>query len=608
MMSGEHRLLSIRDAFAHARSIRRISGTSSPHAPSFTRLMSAILYRSVDLVTMEDWLALYESTLPESKTFHPSVKWDDLVARVFEYLDKVSDRFDVIHPIHPLYGWPYQAASQSRPGDFKKKLSSGYGYPAAFKPESMAFTGSKDRELVYLSQGHDRFKSSSLSLADFAARVVEQQHFATNGRKTSLHTKAVTLDGVAAKVSISVPRTTTTLGSLVTVEGPSLASSLMMNTPPYVKFIANDGIAEDIVATARNMQANDIPFWERDFAPVGIQTISTPRGPAELYAFPRILNTHVVEDVNGEPRVTTVVECVGDSYEPRKGDEKDYTLITETDGMSARASLLGDKGDATGVKVATVGSIHNAWMPEWAALDVLLGLTDDELGRAPRNVSLAGDVVVSRRNKQIPTNFDIHVYTIRFGDKNGYINLIQSGTLRLNTALMIEQEVADSIKTRDKARLDDVIASVPGVRRVVRNAVKSGTKLIERFGFFDGKLRVVMTGCEISKGGSPEIPVKSDLVEVALKMAESEFLDWLVQYKVGDSAGEGMGLVEWERDWNIRLHRLAADLENLSVEGFSNQIFGSRVVGNFEFGYASARQEFMKYLPAINKRTGEADE
>ena len=82
--------VSIRTAFAEARSIRELGGELPTQTFAITRLLLAILYRVADNNVTDDlWEAWWHDGLP--------------LVEINAYLDRHTDRFDLLHPERPFF-------------------------------------------------------------------------------------------------------------------------------------------------------------------------------------------------------------------------------------------------------------------------------------------------------------------------------------------------------------------------------------------------------------------------------------------------------------------------------------------------------------------------
>lgn len=89
--------LGLRDALLQAHQLRSLSGETPLVTASLYRLLLAVLYRALGVLTPDAWEDLWEQGhFPE--------------AALISYLERWSERFDLFHPERPFLQWPDERA------------------------------------------------------------------------------------------------------------------------------------------------------------------------------------------------------------------------------------------------------------------------------------------------------------------------------------------------------------------------------------------------------------------------------------------------------------------------------------------------------------------
>ncbi|MFD3328571.1 type I-E CRISPR-associated protein Cse1/CasA [Streptomyces sp. NPDC058701] len=267
--------LSLKEVFARAGEVRRLTGDLPSQEFALLRLLLAILHDAVDgPEDLDSWQELYESPAP--------------FTGVAAYLDRHRDRFDLIHPTQPFF----QVAGLRTQKDEVASLNR----LVADVPNGDPFFSMRQPGVL------------QLSFAEAARWVVHAHAFDTSGIKSGA------VEDTRVKGGKGYPQGVGWAGNLggVFVEGAGLQQTLLLNL-----------VAAD--ATALATDKDDKPAWRREQCGPDVQQglESRPTGPRDLYTWQsrRIRLHHDGQAVHG------VVLSYGDPltapdrhmYEPMSG-------------------------------------------------------------------------------------------------------------------------------------------------------------------------------------------------------------------------------------------------------------------------------------------------
>ncbi|MER5874246.1 type I-E CRISPR-associated protein Cse1/CasA, partial [Streptomyces sp. NPDC002044] len=267
--------LSLKEVFARAGDVRRLTGDLPSQEFALLRLLLAILHDAVDgPEDLDAWQELYENPAP--------------FTGVASYLDRHRERFDLIHPSQPFF----QVADLRTQKDEVASLN-----------RIVADVPNGDPFFSMRQPGVAR-----LSFAEAARWVVHAHAFDTSGIKSGA------VDDTRVKGGKGYPQGVGWAGNLggVFVEGDSLQQTLLLNL-----------VSAD--ATALAAHKDDKPTWRREQCGPDVQQglESRPTGPRDLYTWQsrRIRLHHDGQAVHG------VVLSYGDPltapdkhmYEPMSG-------------------------------------------------------------------------------------------------------------------------------------------------------------------------------------------------------------------------------------------------------------------------------------------------
>lgn len=263
---GAARDVSLAEAFAQARQIRRIVGEVPTQSFAILRLLLAILHRaSGGPQSIEQWQ-------------HASEHWDDVVGWVNTYLEAMRGRFDLRDPAVPFF------------------------QVAGLHAESGAVSG-LDKLIADVPNGEPYFTTrigrgiEQITWAEAARWVVHVQAFDPNGIRTGVVGDDRSKGGRSYPIG---PAWAGQLGGLHAV-GSDLAATLLLNL---------------VVPDAINVLSgpDDLPVWERE--PLGpgadLSNGGEPRGLVDLYTWQarRVL-------LVGDVAVTGLVLGQGDRMTPQ---------------------------------------------------------------------------------------------------------------------------------------------------------------------------------------------------------------------------------------------------------------------------------------------------
>ncbi|QEU97128.1 type I-E CRISPR-associated protein Cse1/CasA [Streptomyces kanamyceticus] len=265
LFDGSQTVLSLREIFARAGSVRRLAGDVPTQDFALVRLLVAILHDALDgPQDLDDWAELWES--------------DEPFAPVPGYLDSHRQRFDLLHPVSPFFQTPGLRTAKGEVFPLDRIV--------ADVPNGTLF-------FTMRPQGAKR-----ISFAEAACWVVHAQAYDTSGIKTGV------VGDERAKAGKAYPQGVAWAGSIggVLAEGPTLRETLLLN------LIAADG---PITAVG----GKDRPAWRGGPARPGAAAdlALRPYGVRDLYTWQsRRLLLHA--DADG---VHGVVLTYGDPLPPQ---------------------------------------------------------------------------------------------------------------------------------------------------------------------------------------------------------------------------------------------------------------------------------------------------
>ncbi|MFI0350952.1 type I-E CRISPR-associated protein Cse1/CasA [Actinomadura sp. 9N407] len=265
---GTSDVLSLREVFDQARTLRRIVGDLPTQEFALMRLLLAILHDAVEgPQDLEAWEELWDGDLP--------------IGRIEEYLDEHRGRFDLLHPQTPFLQTPSLHTAKDEVSSLDKIV--------ADVPNGAPF-------FTMRGQGVER-----LEFAEAARWLVHAQAFDTSGIKTGA------VGDPRAKGGRGYPQGVAWAGNLggVLAAADDLRETLLLN------LIAFD------TATLQVDPKNDRPIWTRDVPTAKpldeVEAARRPYGLRDLYTWPaRRVRLHFDDE-----GVYGVVLAYGDALAPR---------------------------------------------------------------------------------------------------------------------------------------------------------------------------------------------------------------------------------------------------------------------------------------------------
>lgn len=234
-LDGAAREMSIREVLSAASTIRIVGGDIPTQAFAIQRVLLAIMRRAVE------WGA------------DPVQRWERIwsdrrlpVAEIEHYLERVHDRFDLLHPTTPFYQVP------------EFRTSSG-----EFKPVSLLVSDIPAGEKYFTTRAGSG--AERLGFAEAARWVVHCQAFDPSGIKSGDPRDPRTKNGKNYPIGVAWAGQ---LGG-VAFEGGSLFETLMLNTVLHT-------------GERATLHPDDVPVWEREHPSVLERTNPVPTGPADI--------------------------------------------------------------------------------------------------------------------------------------------------------------------------------------------------------------------------------------------------------------------------------------------------------------------------------------
>lgn len=207
-------LLSLRDLFAHAPHLANIADPSPAVTISLHRLLLAILHRSLGGPrSVAAWQAVWGHN-----------RWD--LDRIYGYLDRWHDRFDLLDPQRPFYQTPALDMRAAKP----------------ITQLTQERASDRNRALLF-----DHTPANATLLPAEAARYLIAMHGFAVGGLISLGTG----EPLANKYASAAPLLG---GAVVLVRGDTLFQTLMLN---WVRYNRDDDVPF-------SFGDDDKPAWERD--------------------------------------------------------------------------------------------------------------------------------------------------------------------------------------------------------------------------------------------------------------------------------------------------------------------------------------------------------
>lgn len=252
--NGSPREVSIRDLFAEATAIRVVGGDIPTQAFAIQRILLAIVRRAIDwgIDPLDRWEKVWgEGNLP--------------LRDIEDYLDRVRDRFDLLHPATPFY----------QVTDFETTAG-------AFKPVELLITDIPSGAKYFTTRAG--VGAECLTFAEAARWIVHCQTFDPSGIKSGDPRDERTKNGKGYPIGIAWGGQ---LGGVV-FEGRNLFETLMLNN------------------VLRNQAGTsawplDAPVWEREHPDVCERPDLIPLGPNDVLTWQsrRIKLQHNGEFVTG---------------------------------------------------------------------------------------------------------------------------------------------------------------------------------------------------------------------------------------------------------------------------------------------------------------------
>lgn len=352
---------SLRATLAEAAGLRGLAGEIPTQDAALFRLLLAVILgatRPRHPRTDREKIDLFRAWWS-----HGSVQ----MAVLDPYLERVRDRFDLLHPETPFY---QTAGLTTLTGK-----RTGLGKLIADLPANFPFFTTRGAE-----------EAESLSLGEAARWLVHCQAFDPSGIKTG----AVGDDRVKGGKGypFGYPAWAGNLG-LVTAEGRTLAETLLLNTPWFLS-------VED-----------DLPVWERPPPGPGADLMHpAPRGPADLFTWPsRRLRLFLTGN-----RVTDVQISNGDRLAPQN--------LHAVEPMTAwRYSKAQSKAGATVMMPITHDPTRRIWQGLGPLIQRSLGPNEGQPAR------VIGWLAELRSDESLPPDHvvDLRIVGLQYGTQNSVI-------------------------------------------------------------------------------------------------------------------------------------------------------------------------------------------
>lgn len=275
---GKRQVLSLRDCFARACEIRRLSFGQDAVSFAVLRIIVAIMQRTLYVASAANggWNA------PAWQHAYQNPK--ETLGLVNQYLETWRDRFFLIDPDHPFFQHP----------TLRKRDDSCFGvgkFLLDVPDNKLHFTMRIGRGTV------------NLSYPEAAAQLIHLQAYSPSGNLPAAVGDERAKDGKVPPIG------TGWVGAQggVYIEGETLFSTLMLNTLAIGQSgeESEEAQATGIIATNPKL---DLPVWEREEQPVGQREDIYPQGLADMLTW----QSRRVKLIDGGDSVIGVVLCQGD--------------------------------------------------------------------------------------------------------------------------------------------------------------------------------------------------------------------------------------------------------------------------------------------------------
>lgn len=389
---GAVRELSLKEVFSQAHEIRDLVGEVPTQVFAITRLLLAILLRSLPEIErpVDDWAELWNmETLP--------TEW------IFEYLEdeRWADRFDLLHPEKPFY---QVAGLHTAKGE----------------------TSSLERLIADVPNGEPFFTTrrgpgmESLSFAEAARWLIHAQAYDPSGIKSG------STDDDRVKRGKGYPIGTGWSGELggILNEGVVLKETLLLNL--VLGETADKPFASD-----------DMPLWERPLQTGAVESgnsaeLRIPTGQADLLTW----QSRRIRLAHDDKRVSSVLVANGDQLRPQ--NRHAVEMMTGWRRSQAQEKKLGEP-------LVFMPRGHDPERSFWRGLSALIPQDTREKMVAGGSASLpAGSIhwLWTIRNHGILSPDLIvraHAFGISYGTQSSTIDEIIDDVLDIHLVLLAEE-------------------------------------------------------------------------------------------------------------------------------------------------------------------------
>lgn len=386
--------VSLREVFARAHEIIAITGELSTQDVAILRLLLAILRRAhSDEHGTDAWGVLWRRG-----SFDPEP--------ISRYLDRLADRFDLLHPLAPFY----QVAGLATPKGAMTELA---------------------RLIADVPPGHPYFTTrtgsalDSMSFAEAARWLVHCQAFDPSGIKSG----AVGDDRVKGGKGYPIGVAWCGWLGLVIVEGSTLFETLLLNLP---------------IGRRDSNPATDLPVWERPAQGAAIEARhEVPAGPADLLTW----QSRRIRIGHDGTHATAVLIANGDALHPRNRFGEEFMT-------SWRLSEA---------QMKSLGTNEQVFMPRghppdravWRGLAGLLAEGQAAgTGRPGRWLDWLGEL---REDEVLPEDALVRLRAVamQYGSNNSVTDDIGDDVLPLSVAVLVSRQLrtlaVDAVRDVDHA-------------------------------------------------------------------------------------------------------------------------------------------------------------
>lgn len=404
--SGENAVLSVREVFARASEIHRLSGESPQQDAAMLRLLLVVFWRAH---RMDERLSGFSRGGMSAwwRQQFAGEETDASLNAVTAYLDEVAPRWDLVHPTQPFMQVADLTTLKGEHSTVRKLIP--------------------DAESSYFSlRAADGLHS--LDLAEAARWLVHLHAWNYSGIKSG----AVGDERVSGGRGYPIGTGWSGRAGTVILHGQNLAQSLVLNTP-----------ARNVFGESAE---KDRPVWERTSDTAAARGPQRAAGPADLLTWQSRRVRLFVE----EGRVTGVLVANGDRIESQNEMSDPMTAYRLSDAQSKKAG-----------RDVWMPRAHNETRTLWRGIEPLLAHSESTSTavQAPQTVTALRDVRARGEVVQ-DTLVTVELVGTVYGTQDAVVTATVHEELPLRLSLILDGDVrtAQAVISAAQATMEAAIA------------------------------------------------------------------------------------------------------------------------------------------------------